>query len=68
MTGAPYMTVVASRTPKRKAHVEFGDVRRAVHFHNSQEPVEVHRWVDGVGWALLWEIAPKTKKEDLPWA
>lgn len=73
----PFLTVIPSREPRRKAHEHLRDVKRAVAARLKysrlfgtrvlEEPVYVYRWDDASGWDLLWKLEADTKESHLPW-
>jgi hypothetical protein len=75
VTDAPFLTVVTSREPRRKAHESISDVKRAVavrlrkdHYTKArvlEEAVLVYQWRES--WDLVWRIPAGTYEDDLPW-
>jgi hypothetical protein len=74
---SPYLTLIPSREPRRKAHEHLKDVRRAVAARLKydriegtrvlEEPVYVYRWSDEKGWVDLWKLETDTREDELPW-
>ncbi|MGN6653822.1 MAG: hypothetical protein ACTHJ9_00605 [Rhodanobacter sp.] len=75
MVEAPYLSVISSREPRRKAHETVADVKRAVavrlrkdHYTKTrvlEEAVLVYQWREG--WDLVWRIPAGTYEDELPW-
>ena len=65
----PFKTVFETRSPKAKAHLNFGDVRRALAVATDthgrlREDVQVYEWGIDHRWTLMHDLK---KGDELPW-
>lgn len=65
-----WATVIEGRSPREKYHATIGQAKNAVGYELSRgaRGGQVYRWnATRDSWVLIWDVAPGTKTQDLPW-